>query len=284
MIKVNGIEVEFGQYPNGETLITGDKMPRRDFQPDWVEFAYQSDADLVRLLFVKRYLDAKTTTATNLHVRYMPYSRMDRAEGEAVFTLRHVAGFINDLGFDRVMVDEPHSDVTCAVLDRAEAQYPTIDLLPQVLDRIGFDLTRDWLFFPDAGAQKRYAKLTGYQSAVGFKHRDFATGKLTGHLTVAFSSFECPNYDGTEKVLILDDLCSYGGTFVMASERLREMGWAEVYLFVTHCENAMWDGKLLDNIDGLYCTDSILRPVHETVPGLRDGFDKVHVYTEGIWS
>src|SRR5487761_2308618 len=120
MIKVNGVVVEFGTYPNGETLITGDKMPRRDFQPDWVEFAYQSDADLVRLLFVKRYLDAKTTTATNLHVRYMPYSRMDRAEGEAVFTLRHVAGFINDLGFDRVMVDEPHSDVTCAVLDRAE--------------------------------------------------------------------------------------------------------------------------------------------------------------------
>jgi ribose-phosphate pyrophosphokinase len=287
VIQLNGRPVEFDNYPNYETLIDGLALSALASQPDirreetWdrdhhtMTFAYESDGDLVRLMFVRRYLGDNATV--DLTIRYMPYSRMDRAERGSVFTLRYVADFINSLDFASVVVEEPHSDVTCALLDRSTAVYPTVELLPDVLERISFNKAFDYLFFPDAGAQKRYAKVLGYKTAVGFKHRDFATGKLSGEMDVVGFDWRTGAGQPVPKVLILDDLCSYGGTFVMAANKLREMGADKVYLFVAHCEHVMWDGELLDRVDGLYTTDSIL-PARTPQ---RDNSQKVHIYSEG---
>ena len=55
----------------------------------------------------------------NVHliIPYMPYSRMDRTEGHTVFTLKYFANIINGLGFNKITVCEPHSDVTPALLN-----------------------------------------------------------------------------------------------------------------------------------------------------------------------
>lgn len=273
MIKLNGKVVEFGAYPNGETLI---KEPIFANTNNTIELTYVTDADLIRLMLVKRHL---AKAPTHLTIRYMPYSRMDRVEPYGVFTLKHVADFINWLDFTIVTVLEPHSDVTCALLDRSRPDYFTINHLQNVVDMIGWDMENDFLFFPDAGAQKRYAKVLGYNTAVGFKYRDFATGQLSGEMDAVGFELPLPEQGKLHvppKVLILDDLCSRGGTFVMAAKELRRMGAGEVHLFVAHCENTMWEGELLDHIDGLYCTDSILST---NLP-----HDGVHVYSEGKWS
>ncbi|MBL4931955.1 hypothetical protein JK634_09070 [Clostridium sp. YIM B02565] len=41
--------------------------------------------------------------------------------------------------------------------------------------------------------------------------------------------------------IILVDLCSKGGTFMLTEEKLKEMGAKEIYLAVTHCENTIFE-------------------------------------------
>ena len=43
--------------------------------------------------------------------------------------------------------------------------------------------------------------------------------------------------------------------------KLKELGATNIYLYVTHCENSIYDGELLKNnglIEKIYTTDSIL--------------------------
>ncbi|WP_338131069.1 hypothetical protein [Cohnella rhizosphaerae] len=83
---------------------------------------------------------------------------------------------INAMNFARVTVVEPHSDVTPALLDRSEAVYPTLELLSRVTAETGFDPAADYLFFPDAGAQKRYGQVDGFRQLVGHKGKGLPHG------------------------------------------------------------------------------------------------------------
>ncbi|MHA6482127.1 ribose-phosphate pyrophosphokinase [Paenibacillus sp. strain BS8-2] len=255
MIALNGVALTFKTFPNGETLVDGEAIKRLAAVSNRLDFKYENDGDLIKLMFVKRHLDELRHTAS-LIVRYMPYSRMDRVEGDSVFTLKHTAAFLNGLGFEEVTIIEPHSDVTPALVDRSRAEYPTMGLLAKVLEETKFDASRDYLFFPDAGAQKRYSKVNGYKQLVGFKSRDFATGEIRSLEIVGSIDAGTKGF----KAIIVDDLCSYGGTFLRSAERLRAAGATEVYLVVGHCENAIFKGELLSSglVDQVFTTDTIL--------------------------
>ncbi|WJJ55326.1 hypothetical protein QB910_000082 [Dabrowskivirus KKP3916] len=275
MIWINGKRIETFKFPNGETGIKGEQI--YDALTDginYVVFKYESDADLIELMFVKRHIDTYAGVVVGLRILYMPYSRMDRQNDfHTVFTLKHVAEFINWLGFDHIDVDEPHSDVTCAVLNNAQPQYLTKRLISNVMDKIGFDPERDYVFYPDAGAAKRYSDVTGFKTLVGHKHRDFNTGEIKSLQVVG--SEQINDRDSSFKVLIVDDLCSRGGTFMAAGTELRNLGATEVYLLTAHCENTIHNGDIIktDVINKVFTTDSILSPCGEV--------DKIHVFTVG---
>lgn len=266
-IKLNGREVVFDSFPNGETRIEPTGWLDRGNR---VMFRYHSDADLIHLMLLKRHMDEWVPKGGEqfLTIAYMPYSRADRGNSNSVFSLRYVAKFINDLGFDRVTVVEPHSDVTCALLDRSHPWYVTKMMLPDVMRKLQMIFPWDRVVFPDAGAQKRYADLN-IPHLVGLKHRDFATGKIESlQLVGDLADFTTE----PRNALIIDDLCSYGGTFVRAAKALREMYFKKVYLLVAHLENSVYKGELLDQIDGIYTTDSI----HIDEP-TRFGSQKIHI-------
>lgn len=260
MIKLNGEVVKVERFPNGEArmknlLIRGER--------EHVEMRYEDDSDLFLLMLLKKHLDSGISKSAHLTIPYMPYSRQDRVEhAEEVFTLKYVAEIINSLKFDSVNIWEPHSDVTMALVDRSYASYPTVTLLPQVFFRIGaspaLNFTAhngDIIFFPDAGAAKRYSSKIPFPYLVGYKDRDFATGKIKSFQIVG-NAPEKPF-----RALIIDDLCSYGGTFLLAGEALRKLGAVEVYLFVTHCEKSVFAGGLLMDsspINKVFCTNSIV--------------------------
>ena len=69
------------------------------------------------------------------------------------------------------------------------------------------------------------------------------------------------------KAIIVDDLCSKGGTFILTASKLREMGATEIYLVVTHCEDTIFSGDILktDLIKKVYTTNSILSKEHEKI-------------------
>lgn len=259
MISINGTPIHIETYPNGESRIDMRDALRMISKPTpsrspIVRLHYESDIDIVHLALVKDHLDHLHPNRYELFIDYMPYSRMDRLEDGMLFSLRSIARQINQLGFDRVTVVEPHSDVTIALLDRAFPIYWTKIVLPDVMKAIGYRPDVDSLAYPDAGADKRYKDTVGYNTIIGLKHRDVQTGKITG---MSLSGYRPIQTADTPIALIVDDLSSYGGTFIGASTQLRQIGFKKVYLLVAHAEDSIFKKDLLDHIDGLHCTDSI---------------------------
>lgn len=249
MIKLNSKVVDFTVFPNGETKLDNTDLSIHRYNE--ILFKYENDGDLIKLMFLKKYLDS-SKAIVELIITYMPYSRMDRTENDSPFTLKYVAEFINGLNFNTVTLIEPHSDVSTALIDNCIAKYINFELLPMVMEKVSFDIEQDYIMFPDSGASKRYSKMKFKNVIIGNKERDFQTGEIKG-LTL-HSSFE----GSGGKVIICDDLSSYGGTFVKSAEALREKGFEDIYLLVAHAENSIFKGKLFENVDKVFTTDSML--------------------------
>lgn len=257
MILFNKRPITFGHFPNGESYPENGNYVM--VSNNEITLQYESDNDLVHLMFIKKHLDqlnkhCRHKMQTILVITYMPYSRQDRVEGESFFTLRHTCDFINSLDFSKVIVLEPHSEVTSALLDRVESVDVTSILVGMEKKRIGFIDEVDAIFYPDAGAQKRYAKKIPAQNVlVGFKQRDFQTGRIDSLQILGKDDFV------PRKVIIADDLCSYGGTFLRAAQELKKLGAQEIYLAVAHCEAGVFKGDLYKSglIDGIATSNSM---------------------------
>jgi len=231
----------------------GRTSPLKDLAGAYKEltFRWRTDSDLITLMLLKKhYPDLR-----HLRVLYMPYGRDDRdAVGGSKCSLRYAGEFIQSLGFEKIVVLDPHSDVSLAYLGENAVSYYPYDLLKEA---VGIKQDEQYVvMFPDAGAAKRYGKIwKEFQQIVGNKARDFTTGEIIGYslsnVYLAENAF----------VLIVDDLCSYGGTFIAAANALLPFKPRWIYLIVTHCENSIFKGKLLDqdsHIDRIITTDSLI--------------------------
>ena len=108
-------------------------------------------------------------------------------------------------------------------------------------------------FSPDEGAMKRYFGSGHKPYAFGMKKRDWETGKILSLDII--NSENIVNKD----VLIVDDICSRGGTFFYAAKALKEAGAKNISLYVTHLEKTVFDGEMFSSglIDKIYTTESI---------------------------
>lgn len=258
MLLMNGKEIPFKKFPNGELKVC-EEFFETQFKMNpftgifTIHFKFESNEDIIKLYIAKKFMDFKGYI-TNVLIYYMPYSRMDRSENGSAFTLAYITKLFNDLHFNEITVIEPHSDITPALLHPVKVSYVTEQMLPVVLDIIKFG-QEDVLFFPDAGAQKRYGKMFFAKNLVGYKERDFVTGEIKSLQVVGDVPTE------PFKALIIDDLSSYGTTFIKSAEALKKLGATEVHLLVAHAENSIFHGSLLDEdspIDRMFATDSIL--------------------------
>lgn len=256
MILLDGKEVKFEKFPNGET-----KVPRftHNLLSPNVVFKYEDDSDLIKLGLLKSYIEQISPgTFTRLTITYMPYSRMDRIEKGSCFTLKYIANFINSLNFSSVNVLEPHSDVTCAVLNNASSDYINYNLVEKVKKEIGFNEDNDYIMFPDQGAAKRYSRMNPKNELIGNKKRSFETGNIESLEVIG--DVVNPN-----KVIIVDDLSSYGGTFMRSGKALKELGFKEIYLLVAHAENSIFKGDLLSDespLTKVFTTNSLITEQH----------------------
>jgi ribose-phosphate pyrophosphokinase len=109
------------------------------------------------------------------------------------------------------------------------------------------------MFYPDEGAMKRYSAMTKAPYSFGIKDRDWETGVIKG------LNIMNPDAVKGKDVLIVDDICSRGGTFYHSAKALKEAGANKIYLYVTHLETTVFDGDLInsDLVEQIYTTDSI---------------------------
>lgn len=266
MILVNDKVVTPIVFPNGEVRFDLSHLEQNRSRTK-VTLRFENNAELMELFFLKNHLDAGqiNPTPVDLIMPYIPYSRMDRTEGIEVFTLKYFADFINGLNFRYVQVLEPHSNVSLALFDRL--QVVTLkdlgllsDAITSIRSNTGMTPT---IVYPDAGAMKRYVSEHKGHHKGNFlyaeKTRDFRTGQIRSLTLMGERNPEA------KVALIVDDLSSYGGTFLATAEALQVAGFQRIYLLIAHAENVIRDGKLLEAdspVNHVYTTDSIFNGEH----------------------
>lgn len=251
------VALESGRFPDGAVWerVSGPLDPQAESLTLRAS-AMQTLDDLMR---VAQVLDAVRQRCllrqTRLELPWLPYARQDRTmrEGDS-FALRVFAGFLNQLRFDRVVVLDPHSDVAAAVVDRM-VTIPQHRCLVHSRSLLAALEQGMMLIAPDAGALKKVHALAQQVKAAEYgilgKHRDIASGALSG--------FELLKGDVAGRdVLIADDLCDAGGTFIGSASVLRAAGARSVSLYVTHGLFSKGVEHLLSQgIDRIWTTTSL---------------------------
>jgi ribose-phosphate pyrophosphokinase len=193
-------------------------------------------------------------------VSYLLAARMDRVmlDGEP-FSLKVVAAMLNQGQFKKVLIFDPHSEVSTALIDRSYAVTNHLFVRDALSDFAGTHADdAPSLVSPDAGALKKIHKLAqflGIEKVVEcMKERDVRTGALTNFKAMT---------DGLhgQTCFIVDDICDGGGTFAGTAKMLKEKGAAKVVLIVSH--GIFSRGPVIEHVDAIYTTDS-----YKTVEGV----------------
>lgn len=249
------------QFPSGE--IGG------NFSEDLVSFAEENAGKIDNVVFTIQGYDKDTLFALALAKEaidklipqksamktvvfgFLPNARYDRHmfKGDAA-ALKVFANLVNAMEFDAVCALDVHSNV-------AENLFNCFHNLPQkeVAAHFASDPRIDFLVAPDAGAAKKTeeaAKEVDKPYITMAKVRNLKTGEITGMRIL-------DDVDLTGKtVMILDDICDGGRTFIEAAKYLREAGAIRVELYVTHGIFSKGVENLLDNgIEHIYTTNSL---------------------------
>jgi ribose-phosphate pyrophosphokinase len=205
------------RYPAGEVHVQATAEPREQV----IEVANCRTADDLFAVAMAARIDGFEDST--FFIPHMPFARhdhrRDRADGYPIEVVDHLLKGI------RILTADPHSDVTGNL-------WPHI---PQstVVDFWRADFGDSIYVIPDAGAAKKaFSWLRPEDDFIQcLKRRDRATGKLSGFQVLDQEI----DLEPERPLVIVDDLCDGGGTFMGLASELRRHGWrGPLTLSVTH--------------------------------------------------
>ena len=185
-------------------------------------------------------------------IKYLMSMRMDRVISfNEAYSLSIVMKMLKMFNPINIRVLEPHNDA--AILVNGGMGYPSHKP----------DFSECLVVFPDKGAYMRYRAL--YDKAViCSKVRDVSTGELTGF---SIENPEILEEFDDKPLVVLDDLCDGGGTFVGIAKELRKVAPnRKLSIYVTHMVNPKGILNLSENYNEVYFTNSYKDWNKETLP------------------
>ena len=112
------------------------------------------------------------------------------------------------------------------------------------------------LISPDAGALKKIYKAA---DSIGYKGDIITCSKSrdeNGNLSKIKIPYSPEN--NHKDVIIIDDICDGGATFINIAKELKDNGWSgKIYLIITHGIFSKGLKELAKYFNGIYTTDSI---------------------------
>lgn len=228
MIKGIGFTHEKFYFPTGEMQVRikeayGDKRMS-------VHFLFEQNEEIFELLLIVDALKRMGLKLEGIAMPYIPFSRQDRInQGGEALSIKIFADLINQCGAEVVEVDDPHSDVSTALINNLKVRTQVdIHEKNMVFATNGKPV---WFISPDAGALKKIYKMAEKNKAIGVvecsKKRNTTTGEITG-VEVHIDSF-----NGKDCVIV-DDICDGGKTFIEIAKILKQKDAGKITLMVTH--------------------------------------------------
>lgn len=216
MIKLNGIEIKPTMFPDKTSQVWQlDNIKPKD---NFVLWEFESERELFHLLQLSELLPKRGDT---LYMPYLPYARQDKSIGnEETFALHSFCKVINLMDFKLVMAYDTHSELPTKLINNF------VNIFPEKCIKDSIRKSEcDTICLPDKGAVVKYGqKLPKYIYAD--KVRDQLSGKIL--------SLDIHGSCRDKNVLVIDDLCDGGGTFVWLTNELKKAGAKNVDLYISH--------------------------------------------------
>jgi len=237
------IQYTTSNFPAGEVFVKID-TPISNQDDVTIIANPTSSNDVMLLLMANDAIRRMGAPSVSLFMPYVPYGRQDRVvrPGES-FSLEAFTGLINSCGFDEVVIADPHSEVTIQLLNNVK----TLDLTlfyEVAAARLIKELGVTGVIAPDAGATNR-ARLAASAMGIPLVAHGEKRRYNDGSITITLSESNVP-----KSVVIVDDICDGGKTFIELSKVLREdYGVEKIGLVVTHGIFSKGISVVLDEID-----------------------------------
>jgi len=233
------------KYPDG-----GIYAKVTDFSNPIITEKINSYEDLFFIKSLKEACDYNGIEHVELFIPCMFQQQHDRRfHDNESFELKLVTDFINSCNFSRVYIFHPHSDATQMGIRNVKV-IDNSKFITKVLEDIG---TTPVLLSTDGGSFKwinKLADVIDFQGEVygANKSRDVVTHKLT-------QMIDRQDFEGRD-VLVADDLCVFGGTFIGLAKLLKERNIGRLFLAVSHITVQNPNKELEKYYDRIYCTNS----------------------------
>lgn len=253
-------------FPDGQQNIKIVSLPNTDNVLIKARLNNFLDLELI-LCAVKSLRQINPSIIINLYTPYFLGSRSDRSfqTGENNYLKDVICPIINSLKLNSVTVLNPHSDVLEACLNNFIKDEGN-DFNKYALEQINNKSdAQDKIIFmsPDAGALKKIYKTAEH---VYFKGEIICCNKsrdLDGKITKT----EVPHFDITKDVVIFDDICDGGRTFIEIAKIIKQRQetymlnsdpapHGKIYLVVTHGIFSKGLKEVTGYFDKIYTTNS----------------------------
>lgn len=244
MILINNHEIKPTTFPDGTSQIW--KLPdeiweyvnecRATKSHVSIRWDYDGDQELIQVCQLAQLIKREHCIGLLLNVPFLPYGRQDKeVSNNLTFGLTTFAEIIGQF-FDAISTIDAHSNKLYRLNQLYPNRYPVfIDRFPnRQIERAYNQTNSDLICYPDKGAKNRYSPKLDYPFIYMNKVRDQLSGEITG-LEFGKSGPGETFYDITNrKVLIVDDICDGGRTFIETAKKLYENRAEKVSLYVTH--------------------------------------------------
>lgn len=230
MIYLNEEPVPYTRFPDGTSQVW--KLPENMLQLNkYAEVRWEFDigkegaeGEFMRLAQLKALLD-EDHMSVHLHISYLPYGRQDKpVRNQNTFGLKPFTQLLNALNFKTVSIEDPHSCYPILWIKNSKPIYPI-----KQIKKIFKDLKCDLVCYPDYGAESKYSSFFQFPSISANKCRNSQTGEVN-----SVKIYDQVDLIRGKKVLIVDDICDGGATFILLANSLKKHGVDAISLFVSH--------------------------------------------------
>lgn len=240
IINYSDSDVEFMNFSGGESFV---KFSTKSLSMHVINWLYESDAELMQLGMLIDIIKLQNPhTTILLNIPYFPHARQDRNTAKNQPFSLHVfikmlASILHDVNHE-IIVWDLHSEVASNLLKINGIRFQEITQLEHFTDFFYNYCEKDYDFIvaPDKGAAAKTCSISNKINVpmiVCNKERDPSTGKLSKP-SINNKFGPKPEELKDSSVIIIDDICDGGYTFVQLAELLKEHGVKNIDLFVTH--------------------------------------------------
>lgn len=243
------IDFKTTTFPDGTSQVW--HVDDKNLNPDlghYILWVFENEAELFHVCQLAHLCQEVYDLDLELVCPYLPYGRQDKEiSNKSTFALSTFKDVLYNVGICRIETFDAHSksDMVYDLLDG-----PTVvDFHKAILGKNNYDV----ICFPDKGASLRYDTY-GLESVYCEKSRNPQTGEILG-LNLISNRVDLAN----KRVLIVDDICDGGLTFIKTAELLKT--WTP-YIDLAVSHGLFSKGKqLLYNagIKNIYTTNSLPR-------------------------